>query len=83
MGEEAHAAVALQPVLAELRAVAGRVQPALENAVREAAVVAAAARALAQVGARVPCALSSAQRLQTEPPIQVQSESDLVDISIS
>ena len=55
MGEEAHAASALQPVFAELSTEPVRMQPVLKYAMRKAALVAKPAQALAEVGARDPC----------------------------
>lgn len=53
VGEEAHAPLAVHAVLARLRAVAGRVEPALEDAVGELAGVAPVAVATAEIGAGV------------------------------
>jgi hypothetical protein len=55
MGEEAHAAIALQPVFAELSTVPVRMQPVLKYSMRKAALVAKLTTALAEVGARDPC----------------------------
>ena len=51
MGEEAHAPEAVGPVLARLGSVPGRVEPALEHAVRVLARVALPTVSLAKVGA--------------------------------